>query len=190
MKDFAPGGTLTQKEYVETYFKECKEAYANLQKNGLPDSMLFVRYHQRFNYRITPTLENEKAAFAGIDLYYYNGEINWTKSGEHTLNTMRAKLRKIVINWNIGETHYGGYFWTDEKKIIKTFADFYGNDAEEEGNLIIEVKESNKEFQFFLQNSYKKVEIPVEDMQFIIFKDKFEFSRSKNYDKPQGGWTD
>ena len=188
MTDFAPNGTLSQKEYVETYFKECEDAYENYKKNSLPDKMLFERYMQKFNYRIMPTFENEEAVFEEINLFYYNGELNTTNSGEHAENAMRAKPYKIVLNWSIGKIQYGGYFWTDEKKIIETFAKFYGNDTQKEGNLVIEVGESNNQFKFFLQDDTTVAEIPVEDMQIMVFKNKYEYFRSENYDRPQGGW--
>jgi len=188
MKDFAPGGTLSQEEYVETYFKACEEAYENIQKNGLPDRMLFERYMQKFNYRITPKFENEEAVFKGIEMHYYNGEYNATYSGEHALNAMRAKPYKINIEWSIGKTQYDGYFWTDEKKIIETFSNFYNNLAQEEGELIIEVGESNEQFKFFLQNNHTVMEIPLEDIQIMVFKDRFESYRSPNYNRPPDAW--
>jgi len=189
MEDFAPNNKFSSRaEYVETYFKFCEDAYENFQKNGLPDRMLFERYMQKFNYRITPKFENEEAVFEGIEMYYYNGELNTTNSGEHKENAMRAKPYKIVLNWCIGKTQYGGYFWTDEKKIIETFSNFYNNDTQKEGNLIIEVGESNNQFKFFLQDDSTIIEIPAEDMQIMVFKNKFEFFRSTNYDKPPGGW--
>ena len=188
MKDFVPYSGLSRNEYVEEGVKDCKEAYENHKKNGLPDRMLFERYMQRFNYRITPKFENEDAVFEGIELYYYNGELNTTNSGEHAENTMRAKPYKIVLNWSIGKTQYGGYFWTDEKKIIETFANFYGSDTQKEGNLVIEVGESNNQFKFFLQDDTTVAEIPVEDMQIMVFKNKYEYFRSDNYDRLQGGW--
>ena len=188
MEDFAPSVEYTQNEYRDLVFKDCKEAYENYQKNGLPDRMLFERYMQRFNYRITPIFENKDAVFKEIEMCYYNGELNTTNSGEHAENVMRAKPYKIVLNWSIGKAQYGGYFWTDEKKIIETFANFYRNDTQKEGNLVIEVEESNNQFHFFLQDCTTIVEIPVEEIQIIVFKNKFEFFRSKNYNKPQGGW--
>jgi len=188
MEDFAPDCLLNREEYVRNALQNCKEAYENFKKNGLPDRMLFERYMQKFNYRITPKFENEGAVFEGIEMYYCNGELNTTKSGEHIENAMRAKPYKIVLNWSMGKTQYGGYFWTEEKKIIETFSNFYNNDAQEEGDLVIEIGESNEQFKFFLQNNYSVMEIPVEDMQIIVFKNKFEFFRSKNYNRPQGGW--
>jgi hypothetical protein len=186
--DFLPYSLLSREEYVKSIQKDCKEAYENFQKSGLPDRMLFERYMQKFNYHITPKFENEEAVFEGIELYYYNGELNTTNSGEHTENAMRAKPYKIVLNWSIGKTQYGGYFWTDEKKIIDTFSKFYGNDAQKEGCLTIEVGKSNDQFKFFLQDNSFMIEIPVEDMQIMVFKNKFEFFRSANYNKSPGGW--
>jgi hypothetical protein len=188
MKDFSPDSRLSQNEYVEFLLKECDKAYENFQKNGLPDRMLFERYMQKFNYNITTKFEEENANFEAIELFYYNGELNTTNSGEHELLTMRAKPSKIVIHWNIGKTKYSGYFWTDENKIIKTFSDFYENNMQKEGSFVIEIEESNKNFKFSMQNDTVITEIPIGEIQFIIFKNKFEFYRSPNYDKPQGGW--
>ena len=187
-KEFVPYVTLGRNEYVEKVLAGCEEAFENLKKNGLPDRMLFERYMQQFNYRITPKFENEKANFENISLYYYNGELNRTKSGEHAENAMRAKPSKIMMKWYVGKTEYVGYFWTDEKKIIETFANFYNNDTQKEGNLVIEVGASSNQFKFSLQNNTTVVEIPEEDIQIIVFKNEFECFRSKSYNKPPKGW--
>jgi hypothetical protein len=186
MKDFAPNSKLTLEEYVKQALADSKEASDNFQKNGLPHSLLFEQYMQKFNYRITPKFEN--AQFEGIDIYYYNGELNTLNSGEHTANTMRAKPSKIVLHWSEGKKKYDGYFWTDENKLVETFKSCYGNDTLNEGELVIQVDPSHKKCRFLLQNNNTSVEIPTEDIQYIIFKNRFEFYRSKNYKKPKEGW--
>ena len=188
MKDFAPTVEYTQNEYWDLVLKGFEKAYENYQKNGLPDRMLYERYMQKFNYNISIRFEDEDAEFDGIELYYYNGENNLNNTGEHTLNIMRAKPNKIVLKWKVGLTEYGAYFWTDENKIIETFTNFYGNDTQKEGNLLIEVGKSNENFTFFLQNDFLRIEIPFEEIEAIIFKDKYESYRSPNYIRPQGGW--
>jgi hypothetical protein len=189
-EEFVPYVYLSRNEYWRTVFPKRKEAYENYQKNGLPDKMLFERYMQKFNYRITPKFENEKAVFEDIEMYYYNGELNRTNSGEHAENAMRAKPSKIILNWSIGKTKYGGYFWTDEKKIIETFAKFFDNNAQKAGSLVIEVGESNDKFKLLLQDDTTVVEIPEEDIQIIVFKNGFEHFRSESYNKPPNGWRD
>ena len=187
MKKFAPNSKLNREEYAKKALADCKEAYEHFKKNGLPDPMLFERYMQKFNYRITPKLESA-ARFEGIEMHYYNGEFNTTNNGEHAENTMRAKPSKIVLKWKDGKKQYDGYFWTDENKIVETFLNCYGSDTQKEGNLIVQVERSYQQFRFFLQTGDSSIEIPVEDMQYIIFKNKFEFYRSPNYNKPPQGW--
>jgi hypothetical protein len=187
MQDFAPKSKLSKEEYAKKALADCKEAHENFKKNGLPDPMFFERYMQKFNYRITPKFENA-AQFESIEIHYYNGELNTTNSGEHTANVMRAKPSKIVLKWRDGKKQYDGYFWTDETKLVETFYNCYGTDTQKEGNLVVQVEASHQQFRFFLQNSDVSIEIPVEDMQYIIFKNKFEFKRSPNYKKPPQGW--
>ena len=187
MKDFAPDSNLSREQYAAHALAECKEACEKFRNNGLPDPLLFEQYMQKFNYNITPKFE-KNAELDKIELFYYNGELNTTPSGEHAENKMRAKPRKIALHWNMEKKQYSGYFWTDEEKIMDTFKNCYGDDTQKEGNLTIQVEASNKQFQFFLQNNDILVEIPAEDMQYIIFKNKFEFHRSKNYNKSKGGW--
>ncbi|MCL2041736.1 MAG: DUF2931 family protein [Bacteroidales bacterium] len=185
MKDFAPNSTLTQEAYSKAALAESEEALANFQKNNLPDPTLFNRYMQKFNYRITPTFE-DKAELTAIELSYYNGERNTTQSGEHAENAMRAKPRKITLHWHIKKVQYSAYFWSDEKKITDIFDQFYKENAQQNGELLIEVGASNQDFKFILRDKFVEMEIPVTEV--IVFKNKFEFFRSKEYNKPKGGW--
>jgi hypothetical protein len=189
-KDFLPHSALNREQYVDFIQKHNEKAYANFLKNGLPHRMLFDGYMQRFNYRFNFKFENENTVLERIQLFYFNGELNSMTSGEHNFFAMRAKPYKAVLNWSIGETQYSGYFWADEKKIIETFSNFYAEDPSKEGNFVIEVGKSNDQFKFVLQDDTTVVEIPVNEMEIIVFKDKYEFWRSKNYDKPPGGWSD
>jgi len=187
MQRFAPGSTLTQEAYSKAALAESEEACKNFQKNGLPDPALFERYMQKFNYRITPKF-GKKAEFSAIELSYYNGEADATNSGEHATNAMRAKPRKIALHWHVKKREFSAYFWTDEKKIIDIFDQFYKENAQQNGELLIEVDESNQEFKFTLQDKFIAIEIPTEAMEMIIFKNKIEFFRSKNYSKSTGEW--
>jgi len=187
MKEFAPRSQLSREEYAEKALTSCKEAADNLRDNGLPDPALFDRYMQKFNYCITPKFEKDDE-FEGVELYYFNGELNTTLSDEYAAHDMRAKPYKIVLNWRNGKKQYGGYFWIDEPKLIETFQQCFGAEPEQEGNLTIQVGASANQFQFSLQTKEATVEIPSEDMQYIIFKNKFEFLRSPNYKKPPQGW--
>ena len=45
----------------------------------------------------------------------------------------------------------------------------------------------NENFTFYLSDASRKPEIPPDDIELIIFKDKYESLRL-NYDRPAGGW--
>jgi len=187
MRDFAPDFNLTPEEYSKKVLAECAEAAENLRKNGLPDPSLFEQYMQKFNYRIIPKF-GEDTNFYGIELYYLNGEINATNRGEHTAFAMRAKPRKIVLKWIVGKFRHEVCFWIDEQKNIEIFRNCYGSDTRKEGTLIIQVDESYKQIRLFLQTVGSLIEFPEDSVQYIIFRESFEFHRSSNYKIEEGGW--
>lgn len=189
MKDFAPKSKLSKEEYARQTLAECKEAYQNFKENGLPDPMLFEQYMQKFNYKITPKFENETTFFKAIEINYYNGELNTVETKKYDPDyAMQAKPSKIVLKWSDYRRNYTGCFFADEKKITEIFHNYFGDDTQKEGNLIIEADASYKKFQFSLQSGNVSVEIPIETMQYIVFKNKFELCRSKNYNKSKGEW--
>jgi hypothetical protein len=189
MKDFAPASNLSsRKEYAQKALSGCPTAYANFQQNGLPKPQLFEQYMQKFNYCFAPKFDNPDTVLDGIEIYCYNGELNALNSDEYLSVASRAKPRKIVLKWRIGKIQYEGYFWLDEQKIIETFTDFYEIKAQKEGNLNIQTDVSNRQFAFCLKNGDTLVDIPTQDMQYIVFKNKFELHRSANYNRPKGGW--
>ena len=191
-----PNTKLTQEEYAKKALANCEEALQNFNQNGLPAPELFDQYMQKFNYRITPIFESEVGEIK-IYIHYYNGELNKINPQEPTENALRAKPYKITLTWQTKKAKYNGYFWTDEQKIIETFQNAFDDDIEnkednieKEGNLIIKIDSSFKNFTFILQTMAHEIEIPAEEMQYLIFKNKFEYCRSNNYNKPKGSWRD
>ena len=206
--DYDPESQQTQEEFCEWALQHWhKNAYANLQKNGLPNKDLFNNYMTKFNYRITPVFEKEGTEFKVTNVRYYNGEefMVYYDIGKynpedilmrHDLCEPKAKPYKINVFWKQGKNKYDGFFWTDEKKIVETFAKFYQGNTEKNGELVIEIGEDNETFRFFLRDmaaapddTSSIVEIPLEEMEIIVFKNDFESYRS-NYNRPEGGWKD
>jgi len=179
-----------REEFINSYFKDDrKKAYENFQKNGLPDRMLYERYMQKFNYRITPKFENEKAIFEEIELYYYNGELNKTNSGEHTENAMRAKPRKIVIEWKEADDRYSLYIWPNEKNALKVF-DIIFETVEEQGELSISVSGTQRGYSVDLTLSAGQTSEQFEEYELILFKNGQSFLCNEFYKRPAGGWRD
>ncbi len=196
--DFFPDYIYNREEYAKNIPKHSEEAYGNFLKNRLPVRMLFNRYMQQFNCRITPKFKNKGAVLESIKSYSYSGELNTKYSNGHLVNTMRAKPRKIWITWRLGNTKYDGLFWTDDNKIIDTFAKYYQNNVQKEGELVLEIGKNNNQFRIYLQdknndpgNPTPVVEIPDEELQILVFKDEWECYRNPGYDnRVPGKWAD
>ena len=67
---------------------------------------------------------------------------------------------------------------------------FYDEDSAKEMNLVIDIRKSNKEFHILMNGDdlEKPKELPQENVEILVFKNKFESYRSDNYDRPSGGW--
>jgi hypothetical protein len=197
MKDFRPRDIQDQTEYVDTYLKNSPDAYENLQKNGLPDKMLYNNYMKLFNYRLKIKFENEEAVLESIYSYSNSGEVNIRCTNDLLVNTMRSKPRKIELTWHVGNTLYQGYFWTDDNKVIETFDRYYQGNMQKEGELVFEIGKDNNKFRIYLQdkdndpdNPMPVVEIPDEEIRIIIFKDHYECYRNPSYTKDPIDWDE
>jgi hypothetical protein len=187
--DYKPDSKLAGEEYCERTLRlNNVQAYENFQKNGLPDRDLFDNYMAKFEYRIIPVFENQEIEFGVSSVRYYNGEVNPVDVMSYDRYQPKAKPYKINISWQDGKDEYDAYFWTDEKKIIETFSDFYKNSQQEKGDFVIEIDKEYKNFRFFLKNDLVEIEIPENEMEIIIFKNTWECYRNENYKRPEGGW--
>ena len=152
-------------------------AYANLKENGLPGKEIFNHYMEKFNYRLVPEFEDENAELDHIEMMYYNGERSWWKSEDYKLNRMRGKPYKISVIWDVGKSHYQAYFWTDEKKIIDVFAEFYSDNPAKESELVVEVGAGNDIYKLFLRDDSVSVEILWDDLEIFVIENDYVFLR-------------
>ena len=190
MEDFCPSTNLNREEYAETVLKNAKEAYDHFQANGLPNRMLYENYMARFNYKIHPLIEDEIAELQGMDIWYYNGEFDTLMTDEYSCYAMRAKPRKMVAHYKVGKAKYKAFIWFDDVKTRMAFSDFYGENSAKEMELVIDIRKSNKEFHILMSgdDSSQPKELPQENVEILVFKNKFESYRNDNYDRPSGGW--
>ena len=184
-----PNTKLTQEEYAKKALADCEDALKNFNKSGLPKPELFEGYVQKFNYRLTPAFETEVEELE-IGICYYNGELNKINTAELYENAMRAKPRKIDLKWKVGKARYSGYIWTNEQKILETFDNIFGEDTEKERNITIKVDATFNNITLIFQTDSDEIEMPAETIQYVIFRNKFEFCRSSNYNKPKESWRE
>ena len=164
MKDFAPSAwTHDQKKYVEGMMDEDKAVTNNLAKNGIPLG-LWDRYRERFNQRPMVKFDQTKnVALDNITLKYYNGEkeiINSDKWGKNKFKE-RARVKELRVGWNgiLGNKpqYYVLDINFDEAEMLSVYKEAFGDNPEQEGEVIVEINRGNDRYKVFLKVGTKKI---------------------------------
>lgn len=101
-----------------------------------------------------------------------------------------GKPKKLAIKWHIKKSEYTAYFWFEDEKICSIFERFYGAHPDTKTDFIIRIDAEKKKFELslFRQGLKEPQIIPEDAYQLLIFKNKFEYHRSENYNQERGAW--
>lgn len=208
MEDFLPQDPdLSLDDYCLDYINNDPIVKQNLAVNGLPPRDLFDNYMKQFTYRYLPLFEHwdedeekwqpyteeeqetkpeldyiEEALYDGThDKLHDGGLLNYHEAG---------KPKKLAVKWHIKKSEYTAYFWLEDETIRAVFDKFYGIHPDTKTDFIIHIDSERKKYQLalFRYGLQEPKIIPEEAYQLIVFKNKFEHFRSKNYDQPRGAW--
>lgn len=192
-------------EYCNEYINNDSLVKENLEKNGLPPRHLYDKYMQQFIYRYLPLFEHwdedkeewkkyseeevlpefdfiEEALFDGThDKLHDGGLMNYHEAG---------KPKKLAIQWHFKKSDYSAYFWFEDDEICAIFDRFYGAHPETQTDFIIRIDAEKNKYELALYRyGLKEPQIICESAyQLIVFKNKFEYYRSENYNQPRGAW--
>lgn len=195
---------LNLHQYCESLLSD-REAKINLQQNGLPPRDLFDNYMKQFTYRYTALFEHwnedknvwqkyddeeiipefdyiEDTLFDGThDKLHDGGLMNYHQAG---------KPKKLAVKWHIKKSDYTAYFWFEDEEIRNVFDRFYGTHPETKTDFMIRIDSENKKFELALYRYGLKEPVVIKKSayQLIVFKNKFEYFRSENYNQPRGAW--
>lgn len=165
------------------------------ESNGI-DEIFVKRSKRRFMYRYMPMfMKNGSALSESIDEVTVR-EVLWDGTFDKTgdgrlLRYHRVGLpRKVDVRWREGKTEFSAYFWLDIDLAGDVIEKFYGAHRDTKADLIIGLDPDNGKYSLSLyrQGLREPVRFPEEAYQLIVFKNKFEDYRSKNYDRPRGAW--
>ena len=124
----------------------------------------------------------EEALFDGThDKLHDGGLLKYHQAG---------KPKKLAIKWHIGKSEYTAYFWFEDEEIRSIFDRFYGPHPETKTDFIIRIDSEKNKYELALYHSgLREPKIMSETAyQLIVFKNKFEYYRSENYNQPRGAW--
>ncbi len=206
-EDFCPSTNLSRNEYVEMMLKSSDEAYANLATKGLPPRDLFDNYMKQFTYRYLPMFghwdeeegkwlqyteeeQEMKPVFDFIEETLYDGTHDKLHDGGLLNYHEAGKPKKLAVKWHIKKSEYTAYFWLEDEAIRAIFDRFYGAHADTKTDFIIYIDPIKNKYQLALYRyGLREPQIINEEAyQLIVFKNKFEYFRSENYDQPRGAW--
>lgn len=168
-------------------------------KNLLPKDFVFfpdTKNYRLFNYRFLPELkigneyEDTKPEIKNFRTFYFDGSFNNSVDVPDNL-TARAKPHKLNVTFFLGKHKYTVRFEIDCEGISGWFDRFYGNHPETKTDLIISIDLHEKKYELMLyrQELSEPVKLSEEDYSVIVFKNKFEYFRSENYNQPRGAWV-
>lgn len=88
------------------------------------------------------------------------------------------------------KTEFIASFKLNDEEIQSVFDRFYGAHPETKTDIMIWIDSEKKKFELALYRyGLKEPQIINESTyQLIVFKNKFEYFRSENYDQPRGAW--
>jgi len=208
MKDFSPlTPNVSLSDYCASYLSN-KRIKENLTMIGLPPRNLYNKYMQQFTYRYQYFFEHwnedkeewkeyegeeklkmmpefdyiEEALFDGThDKLHDGGLMSYHDAG---------KPKKIAIAWRIKKSEYTAYFWFGEDEIQTFFDRFYGAHPETKTDFMIRIDSEKKKIELALYRyGLKEPQVISESAyQLLVFKNKFEYYRSDNYNQAKGAW--
>lgn len=175
---------------------------------------LFDKYLQQFCYRylvmferwdedeerwVKPELDEEGQPVDGkplpefdfIEEALWDGTHDKLHDGGLMSYHQAGKPKKLALEWHIKKSQYSAYLWFEDEAIRSAFEKFYGAHRDTKVDFIIRIDpEKNKyELALYRYGLQEPVVISEDAYQMIVFKSKFEYYRSENYDQPRGAWS-
>lgn len=205
MADFRSSPNITLNDVCLRYMNNLPHVKNNIQKKGLPPESLFDKYMQQYIYRYIPLYEkydvdkNEWYKYDDnetIPVFEYIEEVlcDGTHDKLHDGGLLKyheaGKPKKLAVKWFQHKSEYVAYFWFDDERICSVYDKFYRSHPYTKVDFIIHIDETKHKYELALYR-YGLNEpsvISESSYQLIVFKNKFEYYRSKNYDMPQGSW--
>lgn len=124
----------------------------------------------------------EEALFDGThDKLHDGGLMKYHEAG---------KPKKLAVKWHVKKSEYTAYFWFEDEEICKVFDRFYGAHPETKTDFMIRIDSNKNKYELALYRyGLKEPQVISESAyQLLVFKNKFEYYRSENYNQPRGAW--
>ena len=168
LSDYVDTRHKTVDDFCTGRLSDYPKAIENLSKNGIPKG-LWDTYAERFPYDIQIEFENEQTVF-DPDYGYYcsNGEM--FRSLDDVKYYPMARLKHLIMAWNVADTKYLGHLYFDENEVIRNYPAAFGDESNPDirGKFLIKVGEDNNRFDISLRVGER--ECKFEETKIHVFK--------------------
>ena len=206
MLDFLPlQPDLPIHDYCMDYINNDPQVKENLETNGLPPRDLFDRYMQQFTYKYNVQFghwdeekkewkdydnDEVKPEFDYIEEALYDGTHDKLHDGGLMKFHQAGKPKKMALQWHIKKSDYSAYLWFEDLDIRAAFEKFHTKYPDAKMDFIFHIDTEKKVFQLSFNCAEAEEPMPLSEAayQMIIFKSKFEYYRTPNYNQPRGAW--
>ncbi len=98
--------------------------------------------------------------------------------------------QKIAICFFVGKLDYMVFIWFEDEEIRAVFDRFYGAHPDTKTDFMIRIDSEKNKYELALYRyGLKEPQVISESAyQLLVFKNKFEYYRSNNYNQPNGAW--
>lgn len=166
--------------YTKKLIRQYTYRYLVLYENWDKEKNVWLKYCEE---EIIPEFDYlEEALFDGThDKLHDGGLMNYHQAG---------KPKKLAVKWHIKKSEYTANFWFEDEEIRAIFDRFYGAHPETKTDFMIRIDAEKNKYELALYRyGLKEPQVISESAyQLIVFKNKFEYFRSENYDQPRGAW--
>lgn len=171
----------------------------------IPLRNLFDNYMKQFAYRYLPLFVhwdkdkqswqqyNEEETIPELDYIeeaLFDGTHDKLHDGGLLNYHMAGKPKKLAVKWHIKKSEYTAYFWFEDEEIRAVFDRFYGAHPKTKTDFMIRIDAKQNKYELALYRyGLKEPQVISESAyQILVFKNKFEYYRSENYNQPKGAW--
>lgn len=187
--------------------KYCDAAIKQLRLESvvIPDTRHFDNMMLQYSYRLQPLFkkwhekteewkeyqeEDKKPELDYIEIKCFDGTYDKLRDGSLMEYHVAGKPSHLTLAWHVGKRRYGAYFFFDHKELQAAFSHCYGTHPDTKVDILVQMDPETNHYEFSLYRYGMKEPLKIDEStyQLMVFRNKFECFRSKNYNLPPSSW--